>query len=353
MALWGNDDYVTRIAAGTVSLDYDTKVITGANGTQFGVTGYAKEGDVLRIGFKGSNGTYFGDATIASIESATKCTIASTEGLSGAGIAGTSFWVSELPVYTTTNPIFSENTGYNKLPPSFSTVVKTNALGQTGVGKSVIGMNGTGQVADELAWHDEGSEYPDTLLNNGGNTLKLRSLNIAYVTARFTVASGTNIIPVGFEDLPGIGTAPVGTPQISNYQEGGFFYGISGVAATTITIHDTLDAGITAGDKLKFNSERISMLTGNVSAGINTGDTLEWQRLTGGHDRYVYGVGDANVEATEGGEYQNSAGWVGVTTYHDCDGKLRVKSEILVAMSGIQTGPAGAGSTSGKGYPPV
>jgi len=32
------------------------------------------------------------------------------------------------------------------------------------------------------------------------------------------------------------------------------------------------------------------------------------------------------------------AGWVGVTTYTDNHGNLRVKSEVFVAMSGIQTG---------------
>ena len=31
-------------------------------------------------------------------------------------------------------------------------------------------------------------------------------------------------------------------------------------------------------------------------------------------------------------------GWVGVTTYNDSNGTLRVKSEVLVAMSGITTG---------------
>ena len=353
MALWGNDDNVTRIAAGTLSVDYDTKIVTGANGTQFGVTGYAKEGDVLRIGFKGTGGTYFGDATIATIESATKCTLASTEGLSGAAIASTSFWVSELPLYTTENPLYSENAGFNKLAPSYKTVVKAAALGQTGVGKSVIGMLGTGQVADELAWHDEGSTNPDKLLNDGGNTLELRTLNEAYVTARFTVASGQKTVPVGYEDLPGIGIAPADTPQDSNYQDGGFFYGIAGVGATTITLHENLSSGITQGAKLKFNNNNISMLNGNVTAGINTGDQLEWQRLTGGHDRFVYGINAAGVESTEGGEYQNSAGWVGVTTYMDCSGNLRVKSEILVAMSGITTGPAGIAGTSGKAYPPV
>ena len=35
---------------------------------------------------------------------------------------------------------------------------------------------------------------------------------------------------------------------------------------------------------------------------------------------------------------QTSAGWVGVQTYMDSDNNLRVKKEVLVAMSGITTG---------------
>jgi hypothetical protein len=38
------------------------------------------------------------------------------------------------------------------------------------------------------------------------------------------------------------------------------------------------------------------------------------------------------------------AGWVGITTYVDAQGNFRVKSEVLVAMSGITTGTPAAGS---------
>ncbi len=41
-----------------------------------------------------------------------------------------------------------------------------------------------------------------------------------------------------------------------------------------------------------------------------------------------------------GKSYENGVGWVGVTTYNDNEGNLRVKKEILVAMSGITTGNA-------------
>ena len=43
-----------------------------------------------------------------------------------------------------------------------------------------------------------------------------------------------------------------------------------------------------------------------------------------------------------------------VTTYYDASNNLlRVKKEILVAMSGIQTGPAGIAGTAGDAYPPT
>lgn len=52
-------------------------------------------------------------------------------------------------------------------------------------------------------------------------------------------------------------------------------------------------------------------------------------------DSFVYGVGNAVVAPV----YQvTHEGWVGVTTYNDSSGNLRVKKETLVAMSGITTG---------------
>ena len=105
MALWGNNDNVG--SGGTVSLDYSTLVVTGS-GTTFGNTGAAKTGDVIRFGIRGAGGTYFGDAVIASIASTTSLSIASTAGLSGAAIAGTDFYVSELPSYTVLDSKYSE-----------------------------------------------------------------------------------------------------------------------------------------------------------------------------------------------------------------------------------------------------
>jgi hypothetical protein len=103
MALWGNNDAVG--AGGLVSLDYSTGVVTGT-GTTFGQVGAAATGDVIRFGLRA--GTYYGDAVIVGIASTTQLSIASTAGLSGVGIASTSFTVSQLPKYTVVDSKYSE-----------------------------------------------------------------------------------------------------------------------------------------------------------------------------------------------------------------------------------------------------
>ena len=103
MALWGNNDALD--SGGTVSLNYATGVVTGA-GTSFGETDNPGEGDVIRFGSR--SGTYYGDAVIVSVASATTCTIGSTAGLSGVAIASTDYTASQLPKYTVLDSKYSE-----------------------------------------------------------------------------------------------------------------------------------------------------------------------------------------------------------------------------------------------------
>ena len=112
MSLWGNNDNVTS-AGKITSIDYAAKTVTGS-GTAWGAAGSAQVGDVLRIGVRGPVGTatYFGDAVITEIASATSCSIASTASLvnpnkdplkfnlAAAGIT-TSFTVSQMPIWCT------------------------------------------------------------------------------------------------------------------------------------------------------------------------------------------------------------------------------------------------------------
>jgi hypothetical protein len=135
---------------------------------------------------------------------------------------------------------------------------------------------------------------------------------ITYVgTATTNAGIGTNIIPVGVQ------TGPTGVDVGDAFISGGSNIVISSISATTISLAST------------------------ISVGIATGALLRFARLADGYDRYVYGVAGAGMTASTGTSYAlTHEGWVGVTTYMGVEGELRVKTETLVAMSGIQTGNA-------------
>ena len=64
-----------------------------------------------------------------------------------------------------------------------------------------------------------------------------------------------------------------------------------------------------------------------------------WSEINTNYEPHIYGVADEGVAAAQGTSYAlTHEGWVGVTTYNDNTGTLRVKTETLVAMSGITTG---------------
>ena len=130
-------------------------------------------------------------------------------------------------------------------------------------------------------------------------------------TATTNAGIGTNIIPV--VSVQGATGIVVGDVLVN----GGSNLIISTIGATTISLAST------------------------ISVGIATGDTLEFKRLSNGYDKYVYGVAGAGITASSTTQYAlTHAGWVGVTTYMGSEGEMRVKTETLVAMSGITTGNA-------------
>ena len=259
MALWGNNDAVG--SGGTVSLDYTTRVVTGS-GTTFGETGAAQEGDVIRFGDR--SGQYHGDAVIVSIASTISCTIDSTAGLSGNSIAGTSFYVSQLPKYTVLDSSYSDA---NFARSGFD-IVNNTATSQTGYG-------------------------------------------------------GTTDIPV------------LSTDNIFAGDQ------ISGPTWAAINV-SSVGIGTTYGAFVRLSSAI------GAAATVTAGAALTVSREIGGYDKYAYGVSQAGSEATLGTQFETGVGWVGVTTYKDESGNLRVKKEILVAMSGITTG-----NTPVYGNPPV
>lgn len=247
MALWGNND--NKGSGGTVTLNYTTLEVVGS-GTTFGQVGAAATGDVIRFGTRGGGGTYFGDAVIVGIASTTTLTIDSTAGLSGAAIAATSFYISELPKYTVLDSTYSNA---NDAAQSLATLTITG----TATTNAVVGVLTVSVVPPS------GLLVGDFLVNNGNNII------------------------------------------------------ISTLGTSTITLGST------------------------ISAGISTGDILTFQRSVDGYDKQVYGISTSSEYVPAAYSGFAHQGWVGVTTYVDCQGNFRVKTETLVAMSGITTGADG------------
>lgn len=67
-------------------------------------------------------------------------------------------------------------------------------------------------------------------------------------------------------------------------------------------------------------------------------DDSHYSERNSDYSSHVYGVASAGAADASGTVYETGVGWVGVQTYMGSDGNLRVKKEILCAMSGITTG---------------
>ena len=405
MALWGNNDAVG--SGSTVTLDYDNKVVSGWAGTAtgvgatFGQIGAAKTGDIISFGQHGS-GTYFGEAVIVSIASSLQCTIASTEALSGAAIAGVEFTVSEKPVYTLGDPTYNIKRDSS---PTYNTLTTGTADQATGIGSHSVGTDISDlvpplEVGDYLVNNSANvpiiavglataagiatcitgdkvfrAEPPNFVAPNVGSvTVGLGTTRpvvnqVGFVTADvggagIAVGKGSSVIPVKeiltyhimVGDVVNIGAA------ITNVQ-------VHSIGHTAVSLASTTPVNINVGTMVSFSSSSFNVfetasssdeniavgdsityrgaggadadvidLGQNLTAAITAGDTLTFKRAQNGYDAYVYGVASGGVDAAEGTQFETGVGWVGVQTYMDSDNNLRVKKEILVAMSGISTG---------------
>jgi len=149
-----------------------------------------------------------------------------------------------------------------------------------------------------------------------------------------------------------------------NYSTGvvtgsGTTFGQVGAAATGDVIRFGNRAGTYYGDAVIVGIASTTQLTIGSTVGLSgvaiAGTTFTVSQLPkytildskyseaswGTDDSFVYGVAEGGMTAATGTSYAlTHEGWVGVTTYVDANGSLRVKSETLVAMSGITTGNA-------------
>ena len=122
--------------------------------------------------------------------------------------------------------------------------------------------------------------------------------------------------------------------DVIRFTKAGVYFGdavIKSIASAT-----SLSIGSTAG--LSGAAISASGFTITQLPKYTIGDPSFREANPDGTDEYVFAVGDATIDT--GTAYETGAGWVGVQTYMDTNGSLRVKKEILVAMSGITTGNA-------------
>ena len=345
MALWGNDDNL--VSSGIVTVNYGTLTITGS-GTTFGQTVFGVTGDVIRLGTRVAGGVYYGEAVIVdtgkiAADDSQTITIGSTSGLSGDAIAGAAYYLSQLPKQTTTDHIWS---GKHRTPATYKNHLARTAEDASAVGELNVGINiiEVGRPNDriDLAVGDKYLDSPGASTGTGIEVIGIGTAN-ATTTSASTVGYGTIflVVPPGVVPGDSINVTVGGVAGATITSIASTYVNISGALGVT-----TISTAVAKDLRVQITSDDVISLASTISSGISTGDTLYFQRKSGGYDKLIYGISDTTSALYDGdsGNYRTEGGgWVGVTTYIDMHGNLRVKSETMVAMSGISTGIHGIG----------
>ena len=209
MALWGNNDSkATKGADGGVGLvtnfnysasahGYDALTLFGSN-TQWGETGHAGEGDVIRIGRRGAGITkYMGDVVVVSVATTMRVSVASSASLVGTAVTnmsdskflGTSFTVSEMPIFATQDLQGDRYRNTN----SSGTATAAPSSDSLVYGISTA-ASGQAQATTTSAYYNtnEGWVGITTYLDNGGN-LRVKSEILVAMSGIATAGVGTGI----------------------------------------------------------------------------------------------------------------------------------------------------------------
>jgi hypothetical protein len=148
---------------------------------------------------------------------------------------------------------------------------------------------------------------------------------------------GTISLNYGTRVVTGTGTSfgTSGHPQEGDVirfgTRGGTYFGDGVIVSIASTISCTI------GSTMGLDGSAISGVQYTVSECPSyTVADESYSETMSDFDKLAYGTATADHTGTA---YDlTHGGWVGVTTYVDCHGTLRVKKETLVAMSGITTG---------------
>ena len=376
MALWGLNDNLA--SPGTVTMSWTKETGTGVAGTEgnytitgagtsFGYVGCGTVGDIIRLGVKGGEGgygDYFGDATIVAVASSTSISIADTGSLLNVAIASTDYYISELPKFTTQDGRWSEA---NTAEPSLATHLYDDAYAAMAL-PTLAGEPGSRNVPIYLGGvpgmpYGVDIQAGDVMVNDG-NDIAITGVGTIVVTASQFNTGSAGVTVIGITTGAYIDFVPLGGAVGATLVNGNAAIPISAIGSSTLTVSAATGTGISAADVLVINTSYGISLASTMTAAITTGETLKFKRVQAGVDAFVYGIGQtvgAGQSMAPVGGYTNSdgnfvpggipyttqgGGWVGVTTYMDCQGNLRVKSEVLVATSSN----AGVTTNAGDGY---
>ena len=346
MALWGDKDDIK--GNGTVTIKYagvstfmqDGEVATGDGfdvigsvgagaGTTFGQVGGGTTGDVLKFGDI-IGGDYFGSAVIVGIASTTLCTIGSTCAIAGAtaDVVDIDYTINEQPTYTSYQERWSQAT----LSSAETHLAGYVGLAYTaGIGTTKVGFAYTTddkatdrpaiKIGDTIA-----DSYNVTALGNGIITVQTGPLTQNAGVGVATVAISTGGISIG-DKFTG--------PNVSTY--------VATIGLSTVGFAATIGYGLTSGNSISIGRTitgtvaTLNTAIASAALAATTGNKIT--RSTGADKVYIGGISTTGTGSAQGTVYEvQHAGWVGVQTYFDSEGNLRVKSETLVAMSGISTG---------------
>jgi len=162
-------------------------------------------------------------------------------------------------------------------------------------------------------------------------------------------SSGTVTVDYAAETITGTGTsfraAGISTGTIITIGVGGTFgqaviSGVTSERLVSIATTQYLSGRAITGVGYTLSQKPIYTLEDTNYAGIQT-TSPKLTNVIYGVDQYEQAV----AVATSSIYKPAHAGWVGVHTYTDMHGNLRVKTEVLVAFSGISTGTASYTST--------
>ena len=175
-------------------------------------------------------------------------------------------------------------------------------------------------------------------------------------TARYTVAANANAdgtctvtgtgSSFGLDGCAGIGTVirfgADARGRTINVGAGHTYFGDAVIVAVANSVSITI-ASTSGLSQVGFTTS--ARFTTCPQSGVT--DTVYQEKGVTDRDSVVYGISTA----ISGSYHVPHQGWVGVTTYVDMHGTLRVKSEVLVAMSGITTTKDAINSTPSIPYP--